>query len=353
MKTNYLSLLLLSCFIIGCNNEVPPNINLEELCGTYQGDTRIIRLNGEEYLTDIINPVKLLFNIPESGEGIMEFFYLWPYPQTLNPFDSRHIEIQTAATPTEVILKGNYSDSPYYTVGVEGKWAEGMLEVDLDYKSIDERLVGNTFIVCMNEDALDFSRLYPSSNTVEFGGQQIPIENFVRDAMSPIFRALSKNLGAEIKLIMKEDGNMEISTKKIGNNNFTNIPGKHRHWLHSDNHGYFEADYEGASWLLNRLHEDDFISKTSPIFGDKIGTQCYASILYYFDDGDLVYCNQNWGGTKRIIIKYLALLLDSYRLLTTGTYNMTLEEREKISTLKNLIQDGIIQGDIYIRAKKQ
>lgn len=352
-KFYYFSLLLLSYFIISCNNEVPPNINLEELCGTYTGDTRIVRLNGEEFLTDI-SPVKVLFNIPENGEGIMEFSHLWPKPQTLTPFDSRHIEIQTATTPTEVILKGNYSDLPYYTMGVEGKWIEGILEVDLNYKSTDERLVGNTFIVRMNEDALDFSRLYPSSSTVEFDGQQIPIEDFVRNAMSPIFRALSKNLGAEIKFVMKEDGSMEISTNKIGSNNFTNIPGKHRHWLHSDNHGYFEADYEGASWLLKLLHEDDFISDTSPIFGDRIGsTQYFASILYYFDDGDLVYCNQNWGGTKRIIIRYLGLLLDSYRLLATGTYNMTFEEREKISTLKDLIQNDIIRGDIYIRAKKQ
>ena len=359
MKTNYLSLLLLSCFIIGCNNEDPPNINLEELWGPYTRDTRIVHLNGEEFLPHE-EQVSLLFpadlNMPNNEDEtmVLELFPIWPKPQTISPFDYLiHVEMQATATPTEVILKGNYSDSPYYTVDIEGKWTEEVLEVDLNYKSTDERLVGNTFIIRMNEDALDFSRLYPSSNMVEFDGLSIPIEDFVRDAMSPIFRALSQRLGHEIKLTMKEDGSMEISTKKEGSNNFINIPGKHRHWLHSDNHGYFDTDYEGATWLHEIIHENEYHISLSGIFdtATRNYTQNFAPILYYFDNGDLIYCNQNWGSW--LFEKYLTLLLNSYRLSTTGTYGMTFEERKKISSLIDLIDNNIIRGDIFIKAEKQ
>ena len=204
----------------------------------------------------------------------------------------------------------------------------------------------------MNENALDFSRLYPSSNTVEFDGEQIPIEDFVKEAMSPIFRALSKNLGAEIKLVMKEDGSMDISAKKEGSNSFTNIPGEHRHWLHSENHGYFEADYEGASWLHKILQENEYTNiALSGTFetATREYSQNFAPILYYFDDGDLVYSNQNWDGW--LFEKFLNLWSSSSRMETTGTYGLTIEEQKKIRFLVSLLDD--IQGSIYIRAEKQ
>lgn len=360
MKTNYLTLLFLSCIIISCNTDELPPIKLESLRGTYMGETRIVHFNGKEYLTheEIISigfPAD--FGMSEKGDGtmIMELFPIWPESATLNPFlNTMKIAMKTIATSSDVILTGNYSDSPFYSLTAEAKWTEENLIVDLDYKSTDERLLGNTFIIRMNENALDFSRLYPSSNTVEFDGEQIPIEDFVKEAMSPIFRALSKNLGAEIKLVMKEDGSMDISAKKEGSNSFTNIPGEHRHWLHSENHGYFEADYEGASWLHKILQENEYTNiALSGTFetATREYTQNFAPILYYFDDGDLVYSNQNWDGW--LFEKYLATLLNSYRLSENGLYEMTLEERGKISTLINLLKDDIIRGDIFIRAKKQ
>ena|GEM_PF-3429238 len=354
MKTNYLFLLLLSCFIISCENEEPP-ISLDKLQGVYTGESRSVLLNGEEYTTDTegigigFNPD---YSMPakEDGKMILELLAIWP------PYEkSIIIEMQTVATSSEVMMKGNLSDSPYYQLDAEAIWKEGQVNVNLNYQSTDERVSGKTFILRLDEASLDLSRLYPKQKTVEYMGENINTEEFVKDAFMPIVKVLSRELGNEIKLEMREDGSMEVSVKKEGSNNFTPIPGKHRHWLHGENFGYFVSDYEGAAWLHKILQENEYISialSGTFLHAARNYTQNAIPILYYFDDGDLIFCNDNEPGGW-LFYKFLTLWTDSNRISTTGVYGLTDEEINKINVLSDLIFKNIVRGNIYIRAEKQ
>ncbi|MBE6287610.1 MAG: hypothetical protein E7099_05420 [Mediterranea massiliensis] len=357
MKTNYLFLLLLSCFIISCENEEPP-INLETIQGKYSGDKLQFFYNGEEMITPE-EYVTLELNDPNSSTITFIAHPFWPEVRDFKNqppsegFKNIRVDLEAVPTATEVILKGSYQEGNYYRLDIEAKWIDGNLEAHLNYTATNEKFINNSFVIQFDEEALDFTHLTPHQPTVEYEGEIIPIKEFVKDAMSPILRVLNRNFGNELRLDMLENGDMTLSAKIGANNSFTQIPGIFRYRIHRVNYGYFEADPEGALWIYKAFKETDFPGPD----GDGIvisnirrtPAQHFTPIFYYFDNNDFIFAINSIGTWF------------SYRLLTGWLDNptqqtlqeLTTEEKNKFLKFTKLIAKDIIKGNICIRAEKQ
>ncbi len=298
MKTNYLFLLLLSCFIISCENEEPPAIELDSISKIYEGENLQIFLNGEEYKRE---GEKVALFLPENpttkNEGtsekmIIEMLPLFPEVRQdkndntlyLNPV----FEVTSIATDKEVSFEGNYSNSPQYNLNLKGIWKEEKLMLNLTYTTEVKGLTGNAFVFNLDKESIDLSQLNPRIETIEYGGEQIPIKDFIIDAMAPFVQLVKKQLGGPLRIEFFPDGSTELSIKKEGENTFTPIPGKHGYRIHETNWGYLSSDIDGAKYMKPLLEGGEYVGN-STLYAWGSTDEKFVSIYYNFNqEGDLI-----------------------------------------------------------------
>lgn len=257
------NLLLWACslFMTSCEKEdVPPPIDLNTLCKTYESNELRLFLNGVEYTSSeeqvaIIFPHTLKSETKyHTNEGQMLLEILPIFPEIRYSFnDAMYINpiviVDVVSTSKEITLRGNYADSEYYNLNIEGSYKNEVLTLNLTYNTYRPNITGQAFIFDLTDESIDLSKLHPTKELIEYEGIQYPIREFVLDAISPILSNLREQFGGAMRIKFFEDGSTQIGIKKENSSEYTDIPGKHGYFFHETEWGYLSADAKGMEYL--------------------------------------------------------------------------------------------------------
>lgn len=281
-------------------DEVVVPIELESISKLYKGDELRIFLNGEEYsspneevrlaLPSLVSKDMKNEDVSVGEKMLMELLPIWPnirdFSISSNEFENILVEVETVSTPEEVCLKGSYTDAmQYYTLDVEGYCRDGILTLYLNYTTKISYITGNAFTFDFSKESIDLSHLKPKIENVEYDGQLIPVEEFVRNAMAPVFETIGRRLGGSLRIEFLSDGSTNVSIKMQGEDTYTPVIGKHGYCFHRSCWGYLFADTEGASWM-NELVTGTSLWGVSPLYGWRARDKYFISV-YYSLNGDL------------------------------------------------------------------
>ena len=209
---------------------------------------------------------------------------LWPNLATVNTlpvFDNVTLEVEVSASPEEVILDGMFKQ-PEHELVVKGVYKEGILNLDLTYSIISSVLVGKKFLFEFGGQSLDFGFLNPSLSSIEWKGSQIPVEEFVSDAITPVFEAIGRRLGGSLCVELVSEASVHLNIKPEGVGDVITVPG--RHGLCNPNNGfaYFVTDQDGASWLTEKIMGSSFFKYN--LFFSSINDYFYFVPVFYMKD---------------------------------------------------------------------
>ena len=286
--------------LYSCSDDEAPPIDLTTISKVYRGDELKIFFNGVEYSREgevVALVLPSMIGVDNSdktwqGEGekmLLEILPFWPEINNDNQWNSIIFEVDAISTPDEVRFTGSYSDAPdYYLLEVEGIVRGEVMTIHLTYTEQVNRITGNTYVFWFNEVSLNFVRLYPKYQTIEFDGQQIPTEDFVRDALTPVLKVIRESLGGDLQVEFLSDGSVNVSLLPTSGGSSTAIPGWHGYRIHNNQYGFLCSDYEGASWFSERL-----VDRDEPYIGGLY--TMWIDTLYFFgvyydmnDDSDLL-----------------------------------------------------------------
>ena len=286
--------------LYSCSEDEAPPIDLTTISKEYQEDALKIFFNGVEYSREgevvaLVLPSMIGVDSSDEiwqGKGekmLLEILPFWPEINNDNQWNSVIFEVDAISTPDEVRFTGSYSDAPdYYLLKVEGIVRDEVMTIHLTYTEQVNRITGNTYVFRFDESSLDFMRLYPKYPTVEFDGQQIPTEDFIRDALTPVLEVIRESLHGDLQVEFLPDGSTNVSVLSTDEGSATIIPGWHGYRIHSNQYGFLCSDYEGASWFSKRL-----VDRDEPYVGGLY--TMWIDTLYFFgvyydmnDDSDLL-----------------------------------------------------------------
>lgn len=331
-----------------CEKEDPMPIDLESICKEYKGDELRIFLNGEEYSSSE-EAVKLALSSPmlqntdgtdASGNKMqLTLLPLWPnlrvYPY-INNFELLLIEVEAISSPDEVLLKGIYTDAPQYTLEVEGSYREGVLTLNLTYMTNIPNITGHAFIFDFSIQSIDLTYLNPKIRTVEYDGQQIPIEEFVRDTMSPILKLIGERLGGSLRIEFFPDGSTDVSIVDRETGRSTPVVGKHGYRFHDSSWGYLFADTEGVTWMSDRVEAWHYVDLT-PLYGWRARDKYFVSVFYDYRQSKMLFTIEAPAMSQ--FRNFLSPWLDSFG----NGQGISKEETAKGHMITNMIYNKEIQ----------
>lgn len=178
--------------------------------------------------------------------------------------------------------------------------------------------------------------LNPSVETVEWEGSQVPVGEFVTDAIEPVLEAIGRRLGGSFYLEVLSDASVQAGVKSYETNDFVPIPGKLGFRNLNGGFGYLVADYDGALWLFQVVLGDFSVSST--MFASIGGNLHFVPV--FFVDGrsanELRIAFDTPLGTSfcRFLFQWLENL---------GEIELSVEEIEKAHRLALLLQDKKIK----------
>ena len=125
--------------------------------------------------------------------------------------------------------------------------------MEFTYTIISSDHEGKKFLFEFGGQSLDFGFLNPSLSSIEWKGSQIPVEEFVSDAITPVFEAIGRRLGGALCVELVSEASVHLNIKPEGVGDVITVPG--RHGLCNPNNGfaYFVTDQDGASWLTEKI----------------------------------------------------------------------------------------------------
>lgn len=298
MKKLYYCVIVL-CYVAqfisfsSCSDDETVPIDLESISKVYKGEELRIFLNGEEYsssneevglgLPSMVSGNTKNGDSSSSEKMLLEILPLWPnirdFSVSSNEFENLLIEVDAISTPEKVLLKGSYTDFTRYTLDVEGDCTDGVLTLNLTYTTNISKITGSAFVFNFDKESIDLSKLSPTIDFVEYDGRQMPVQEFVRDAMTPVFETIGKLLGGPLRIEFFSDGSTSVSIKAEGENVFTPVIGQHGYRFHRSNWGYLFADTEGATWMSELITRIPFDS-ISPLYGWRARNKYFMSVYY-------------------------------------------------------------------------
>lgn len=269
-------------------NETPVSIDIQGICGVYTPQQVEMTLNGED--TPAFGGVSLIMeplasNSKDEMEGSqtmqLKLPPLWPNLATVNVqpvFDNITLYVGASASPEEVVLEG-MSKQPEHELVVKGVYKEGILNLDLTYSITSSMLVGKKFLFEFGRQSLDFGFLNPSLSSIEWKGSQIPVEEFVSDAITPILDAIGRRLGGSLCVELVPEASVHLSIKPEGAGDVITIPGKHGLCNPNNGFAYFVTDQDGASWLAEKIMGSSFFKYN--LFFSSINDYFYFVPVFY------------------------------------------------------------------------
>lgn len=346
--------------LYSCSDDEAPPIDLTTISKVYRGDELKIFFNGVEYSSEgeeaaLALPSLVGMDDPNEvweGEGekiLLEILPLWPeiyYDSNGNQWENITFEVDAISTADEVRFTGSYSDAPrYYLLEVEGTVRDEVMTIHLTYTEQVRDITGNTFVFHFNEASLDFNKLRPKNPTVEFGGQQIPAEDFIRDALTPVLKVIRESLGGDLQVEFLPDGSTNVSVLPTDGGPATAVPGWHGYRIHDSQYGYLCSDYEGALWFTERLENVSEYPYGELYSWSARDTTFFLAVYYQINyDSDL------WLALKDLYWYSLRDFLYSWQ---TAIGNKTLSETEleKVEKVITMISADDIDM-VFIRGEK-
>lgn len=350
-KLNFstLYIVLFSVFAItfvSCSEDDAPPVDLRNLCQSIPSKQVKLTMNGE--VIDDAGDVAFAFpdlQLPEEevfeSKMLMEIISLWPTCRLSSPLTNTYFDIDATSSPDRIIFTGKARDIALYTLTVEGCYENDTLKMNLNYQSGIKDLIGNTYDLELNADALILP-LGIRQSTVDWNGKQIPTEEFIRESLKPIFNRFVEQTGYDAaRLTFMEDGTMKLSFRNAGKT-FIPVSGHYAYRFHASNLGCFEVGQEEAL-----LFSKAFLP--------------YSSFL---PNGLFWYTNRNNAFIPVYYQSYddyllMTLHLEDYstfqRFLSEWTMNISddSEEVRRLRKVSSLLYDESVRGLIMVQLKKQ
>ena len=344
--------------LYSCSEDEAPPIDLATISKVYRGDELKIFFNGVEYSSEdeavaLTVPSLVGWDNPDEvwqGDGekmLLEILPLWPevlYESTTEIAKNPIIEVDAISTPDEVRFTGSYSDSPnFYLLEVEGIVQHDVLTIHLTYTEHTEKVTGNTFLFRFDASSLDFPMLHSKVLMIEYGGQQIPVKDFVRDALTPVLRIIGERLEGDLQVEFLEDGSTRLCILSEDGTVVTEVPGWHGYRLHNE-WGYLCSDIEGGSWLFERICNVKSSFLLGELYGWCIRNLGFISVFYKVNYDSALWISlesPTWRGFEYFLAPWLEMFA-SY---------LTEEEKDKAWIVSNMISAGELDI-IFIRGEK-
>lgn len=354
-KLNYFIFIACAMFCISilgaCGNdgdETPVSIDIQDICGVYTPQQVKMTLNGEN--TPAFGEASLTMEPLESNskdemEGshtmLLKLPPLWPNLATVNMqpvFDNITLYVGVSTSPEEVVLEGVSKQSEHELV-VKGVYKEGILNLDLTYSIASSMLVGKKFLFEFDKQSLDFGFLNSSLSSIEWKGSQIPVEEFVSDAVTPVFEAIGRRLGGSLCVELVPEASVHLSIKPEGAGDVITVPGKHGLCNPNNGFAYFVTDQDGASWLTEKIMGSSFFKYS--LFFSSINDYFYFVPVFYLKN---IHNELKLAFDTPVNSYFYGLLFEW--LENAEVTELSSEEVEKAYKLVQLMQDKMVK---YIR----
>ena len=294
--TANLLLWVCSLFLTSCEKEdVPPPIDLNTLCKTFQRQQLQLYVNGVEYFGHTVTFAQNKTTDVENNSSTMFLGIspLWPNVRNYTSseeYDYEWIEmpVSVEATSNEVFFQGIL---PIYekntVIGTEGCWKNDTLRINVIYRANIDGITDNTFIFDFTNESINLDFLHPNSNFIEYDGEKIPTKEFVKEAFGIFLKAIRNNLGgANLQLTFNRDGSVNMGLKHMDKTTYVPINGHHAYRLHTSEYGFLQSDSEGGkaiNRLLGLVYGPVQDATDGFLYTWQIGGQYFMSIYYDYD----------------------------------------------------------------------
>lgn len=353
----------LNCFILvlcsvayisilgACENdadETSPLIDIQGICGTYAYEQVKMTFNGDEILSSGEVTLALIPSATSKSENrttakekmLLEIPPLWPnvrdnYMQPV--FENIIIEVDAVSSSEQVTFTGVVTQ-PIYKLTVEGAYKEGELTLNLNY-STTYSMIGNTYIFDFSKESLNMGMLNPNVEFVEWEGIQVPVREFVTDAIAPVFEVIGKRLGGALCIEFFSDGHCYLGIKSQVPDTTVPVPGNHGYRYFGNDFGYLMSDNEGAMWVSKTV--SDGFTLNNAIYTSRVGNFYFMPVFFSKGNSDnkLLFALGNPVGN--CFQNFLFDWLD-----TLGTTELAVEELAKANKVAMMLNNKTIQ---YIR----
>ena len=337
------------------SDDVSPPIDLNTLCKTFEGDELRLYLNGEEQYGRSV--AFALDKAEESDKMLLGISPLWPnvrnYIDLENDYDNIQLKIKASSDTEKVTFVSEPAIYSYYTLATEGVWSKDSLMLSLNYKTRNENLAEKSYLFDFSDESINLEHLETVMQTVDYEGLQIPIREFVADAMKIILKVWRQHFDEGLRMTFHTNGDMDMHLKS--NKTYIPIPGKYGHRLHTAEYGFLLSDIEGVV-IFNKLL--GYSDNPFNIFDGlcwKLGNDYFLSFRYLFcEDGSNLYLSI---GTRHF------LHASNFFSIWTGrnvypieetVRGLSIEETNKVRKLSSLISNKEIIGtQIFLRGMKE
>lgn len=236
---------------LSCSDD-EPSIDLRTICRLIPGEKIKMTLNGET----IGQPGDAAFAFPDlqlpeketfESKMLLEMISLWPAHEASALGENFYFEVDAQSTPDRIAFAGRITEEKPYDLEVEGCYENDELTLNLSYRSGAKNLTGHTYELEMNADAFILDFIYFQQDNVEWNGERVPIREFLRESLKPIFSQYVNRTGNDAaRITFLEDGGLEVSFRDSRAHTFTPAPG---HYAHRFNGavGWLETGQEEAS----------------------------------------------------------------------------------------------------------
>lgn len=252
----------------GDDEKPEPTIAIQEICGIYTPEQVKMNVNGDE--VPLSGNVSLLLPSSDATNGrtgvsgneaavtekmLLEIPPLWPnILDGYGPSVSNIVfEVDAVTSPEQVAFEGAVGQYNVYELAVKGVYKDGILTLDMIYTTTCS-LAGKMYAFDFSKASLDTGMLNPSVKSVEWQGSQVPVEEFVVDAVAPVFEAIGRRLGGTLCMEFLPEGSLYLGVKSNETGNLVPVPGKHGFRNYNNGFCYLMTDAEGALWISKAVN---------------------------------------------------------------------------------------------------
>ncbi len=333
---------------ISCSDDDVPPVDLRTLCQLIPSKQVKLTMNGE-----VINDAgDVAFTFPDlqlpeqevfESKMLMEVFPLWPNSSLPSSLKNTYFDIDATSSPDRIIFTGKVQDVALYDLNVEGCYENDTLKLNLNYQAGATDLIGNTYDIQLNTDALVF-QLGIKYEVVDWNGEQIPTEEFIRESLKPIFSHFVEKTGYDaVRITFMEDGTMKLSFRDSQNKTFVPASGHYAYRFHDYSFGYFEVGQEEAL-LFSKAFLPYSSSLPNGLFWFTNRNNAFIPVYY-----------QSYTGGNLLMTLYSKGYSVFQRFLSEWTMNISddSEEVRRMRKVSSLFYDENVKGLIMVNLEKQ
>lgn len=333
MKTFIKNLLLcMGITLVGCEND--KSADWSNLCGQFNGNNLEVSYRNKVYTSSESNVMNVDIWMPEAtGRALDSDTLQLNLKCPLFPNENDFLfKVVPSHTSRGTMLNGVYMGCNY-ELQLEGFHNNEKLELQLTYKSTNDKLVGNSYLFHFNTEAID-TRM-SGSIIFDYKGEEQSISPFLHEALAPMLDVMAQRFGKSVRMTFLEDGMLQLEAKQASGDTFIPIAGLHGFCLHSTHHtGFIYSDDEGASYVSEKVGDNQVGNKyyTSHLYVVD-GLYKYIPIFYGIIDSDLVIYFYADGYRK-----LYSTFLDEW--VQSNASNLSDEQQAKINKLVSLYNEG-------------